>query len=349
MLRHLHKQTWLIKLSSRNEASTIPALLVAPNAHEVSDLYDGTNGHSRGYYDDGAYIASRSVEESLDGSVANTGNSQRDSDADTSIHAGIFFHASLLRRFEHCRRQVRTIPPVPDPGRTPRAWRMNVLNSVPQSAQLALMPQDTVQRLLRRMPKIMKRAHWLEGDGAKGYRLSTWLWGLLAKLDDLGTLSSEEVSDIRELGRRAGTLALGLDVGEAEDSYDHEEIDRGGETDSFTMQPVVVQVTSSQSSEERLGRFARTQRPDTRRRNSSSSLSSDNGLEAAKREALSKLTSITTDFTGDKEATVRFDFDVGCPGEESLMATLDMVLTVVGECYGQRDLLVARDRLWQHS
>lgn len=334
-----------MKLSSRNEASTIPNLLIAPNERELSDIYNAADGDSRGYYEDGAYIASRSDQDHSDGSSAHSGSMRSEPDSYTYIDASVFFHASLVQRFERCRQQVRNIPPIPDIQRTPSAWSHRVLNFVPQPQQIAFMSQDTVQGLLRDMPVVMRRAHWLKGDGARGYRLSTWLWALLAKLDLLETLSSEEVSDIRELGKRAGALALGLDVDARGPDQDLEVSENEGEAPSST---------SSKNSEERLGRSARTTRHTTRRRNSSSSVSSDDDLAAVKCDTLLRLELTTAKSMGEEEQQGEEDPpelgpDMVYSGEESLMATVDMVLTVVGECYGQRDLLVARDRLWQQS
>lgn len=65
------------------------------------------------------------------------------------------------------------------------------------------MDTETVLRLLRMCNSKLKRRRNIER------RLSTWIWSLLARLPDVGTLGGEEVFVVRDLGKRAVWVGLG--------------------------------------------------------------------------------------------------------------------------------------------
>ena len=87
-------------------------------------------------------------------------------------------------------------------------WRDIMISTTPRPAQLAVMDQTSVLLMLEVLTVHMTLQQLSEEDRLR--RLSAWAWGLLAKLDDLGTLSSEEVSVVRELGKRASSMVRSI-------------------------------------------------------------------------------------------------------------------------------------------
>lgn len=207
-------------------------------------------------------------------------------------------------------------------------WKLILRTTIPKPTQLALMDQDTVRWLLELIPYVARRARWLKEDGKQGRCISAWIWGLLARLDELDTLSSEEVSVVRDLGKHAGGIIFGLD-------------DQGSDEE----QPVASNIQDKTPKAKPTG----TARSSKLRRNSSSDEEEDVGeVEAVEEDEKSLVTPEPRHQVGEGHATNDID-DMpftACTKEEALSGTLDMMLTIIGECYGQRDLLVARDKLW---
>ncbi len=73
-------------------------------------------------------------------------------------------------------------------------------------AQIACMSKSSVLRLLRLLTQgsILKRESQVE------FGISYWVWSLLAKLPDRGELNSEEIGVVRELGKKAVLIGMGL-------------------------------------------------------------------------------------------------------------------------------------------
>ncbi|KZF19268.1 hypothetical protein L228DRAFT_286116 [Xylona heveae TC161] len=84
-------------------------------------------------------------------------------------------------------------------------WRRLVRSTDPNPVQLASMDQSSVLRLIKLLtPLMLKRGKHISK------RLSVWTWSLLCRLEDVGCLSSEEVSVVRDLGKRAVWVKAGL-------------------------------------------------------------------------------------------------------------------------------------------
>ena len=96
----------------------------------------------------------------------------------------------------------------------------------PSPVQLAVMDTETILELLRLVTTMLKRRRNMDE------RLSAWIWGLLGRLDDVGTLSSEEVCVVRELGKRVLWVMRGFErmnkVEEPEDDVEADD-DVGGD------------------------------------------------------------------------------------------------------------------------
>ena len=160
--------------------------------------------------------------------------------------------------------------------------------------------------------------------GETGKFLGAWAWGLLAKCRELGCMDSEEVGVLRKLGKKVVYVLRRITAGElegmeqdveAEDAVDDEEEDEG---EGGRGEDADGDAPATQDTEEA-------------------------ALAAARERALSSLQD--TDVVSEKPNT-------GKPGplttveRENMHATLDMIVTIVGECYGQRDLLDGR-LLWE--
>lgn len=251
-------------------------------------------------------------------------------------------------------------------------------NTEPIAAQLAGMDKDTVLKLLR----LMAGMSGSFGNSQKGTtagikgRTSRWLWGLLAKLPDRGELCSEEIGVIREVGKRAVWIAVGLrgvdtaalDGGEQdqdEDEEDGEILDNVVEdSDNFVPEVEDAGENFGKDREYEIGMDEGP--PETNVENDpelTASLNPPNQdivdrdhesaeyLVAARARLLARLAAPVIEeqeinlepaFGEDLNKTSMEDLDNA--GELSnAHATIDMIITIAGEMYGQRDLLEFRD------
>jgi hypothetical protein len=228
----------------------------------------------------------------------------------------------------------------------------------------------------------------LKRDRNIGQRQAAWLWGLLCRLEDVGTMDSDAVSIIRELGKKAMWVGLGFFDKEAAeltaeysgvsaDSADEDCDENGSEAMDLASLPGSVE-----SGPEDLELEELKQR---RRRNTSSAPSSDDGrasppspgatpsasqveaaaLEAARARLLGRIdlddsadADVATcdgreepvgnpahDYADGREqdqAGYSDEPNADCP-DSNTRAALDMVITISGEVYGQRDLLEFRE------
>jgi hypothetical protein len=152
----------------------------------------------------------------------------------------------------------------------------------PSLAQLqALDQEDTLSMLELIQKRFFNRGETLSPNA------SAWIWALLAKLNDVGTMNNDEVFVLRDLGKRA--LVISISFNNAAMAAQLEEISRAE--------------AASESDE-----------PNTSQH------------DAAKTD------------TAGSSVTQKLD-------PENTLATLDMIVTIVGEFFGQRDLLDSR-RSW---
>ena len=143
------------------------------------------------------------------------------------------------------------------------------------------MDQSIILRLLRLVKRTLYRSTNL--TPAK----SAWIFSLLAKLGDVGTLDNDAVSVVRELGKKAVWVLCGFGAKATADATED-----------------LIEASDASAGEE----------PDRTRRNTSS-----------------------------PPPDVSEEQDVPEIPDANTRATLDMIISVVGECYGQRDLLQFRE------
>ena len=240
---------------------------------------------------------------------------------------------------------------------------MRTIDPVP--AQLASMEKETVLRLLR----LMAGGSLLRRGTEVDVGISRWAWGLLARLPEKGELNSEEIGVVRELGKKAVLVGMGLrdekgweeGMNELEASCDDDgelegevvineeeiQVDEDGE-DILPVSALVDPETAENGAGETVsisrildkeieqGEIPSSTAPEplsppmTRTPESSD-------LETAKARLLQGLSSEASEPTTEeapKKKEAIFNLNT--------KATVDMIITIAGEVYGQRDLLEFR-------
>ncbi|KAF3908999.1 hypothetical protein AA313_de0200389 [Arthrobotrys entomopaga] len=130
------------------------------------------------------------------------------------------WHNSLLTNFRATREAILTTPleeaetPFPD---IPTEWRDFMVSNQPS---LPILQSITSENAIKALKHIRKNVGWVNVHEWQG----KWIWALLARANDVGILMNEEVSVIRELGKKAV-----FNLGKAADA--REKIVEGGGKD----------------------------------------------------------------------------------------------------------------------
>ena len=338
-------------------------------------IYENSVGDYRGWYEDGAYFAIPDPGSEILGEEAE-GEWEEEMETDPQLA----YFDSILNRYETLREQLRQTPPQEaldkldddHPVHIPRLnvqisrrwrWVMRTIDPVP--AQLASMEKETVLRLLR----LMAGGSLLRRGTEVDVGISRWAWGLLARLPEKGELNSEEIGVVRELGKKAVLVGMGLrdekgweeGMNELEASCDDDgelegevvineeeiQVDEDGE-DILPVSALVDPETAENGAGETVsisrildkeieqGEIPSSTAPEplsppmTRTPESSD-------LETAKARLLQGLSSEASEPTTEeapKKKEAIFNLNT--------KATVDMIITIAGEVYGQRDLLEFR-------
>jgi len=218
--------------------------------------------------------------------------------------------------------------------------------------------------------------------------VSRWAWGLLARLPERGELTSEEIGVVRELGKKAVLVGMGLkaseqweagmdeveagfegDEGEAMSYVNEEEIDLviddgfdDNEVGDFDVgpdipkhsQPIGPQLPAGPNGHVS-GMDVNVQKDPTELEDGELGREEANRIDemaAAKARILRRLGETgKDDVSKDIESEVGIEAEGGAPASRTekskwnTRATVDMIITVAGEFYGQRDLLEFRS-MW---
>lgn len=339
-------------------------------------IYTNGIGDSRGYYEDGAYIGLSDEEQEAD---TNTYSGQLDSEElEKTLHDAYF--TSIIDRFLRLRQIVRAKPPpnaskrlsssqrthAPPLGprsSTTKHWTQAIRDTDPHPLQVALISKDSVIRILR----VMLGGKFLRRGDPLSERTSRWLWALLARLPDHGELNHSEIGWVRDLGRRAVLLGRSL----AEMVALREELAENGlgvndaVDESSSDEDVVAEaypeehLTSLSDAESEQDISDATQKLPPEKyvpieeasdgeiqddEDAPMDIESDSeegevvenseDLLAAKEKLLARLDGPASD-SEDDTLEKRLEMNT--------RATLNMLLTVAGEFYGQRDLLEFRE------
>ncbi|EAW11521.1 SIP1 domain-containing protein [Aspergillus clavatus NRRL 1] len=353
----------------RSEANSLPILFTAPKAADapVEQTSDESGAVQQpqptptavreGFFADGVYVAP-SVKA---GDAQSNTEAAEDvySDAQSSYYNLLHHRFLLLRSILKCTPPSTAIAVLDDshPISFPRhsktarkEWRRLLLVVDPQTVQLACMDMDSVLGVLGIMARLMSE-NVRSGDAERVRRIGAWAWGLLAKCRDVGQLGTEEVGDIRDLGKRAVKILHKMREedertkvahrdGELsnEESDDEENLEDTHEPaeDDQAYSPPMEQIDHVMQDVE--------EEPPTE------------DLETAKARLQAML-------SGNEEQTIQTTEpgnvgivdDVVQSTEGSVVevaiqtrAMLDMIITVVGEYFGQKDLLKERE-FWNDS
>lgn len=377
--------------SVRAEAGDLPPIFYAqaetrsPNASGEYDrsIYEGGVGDFRGYYEDGAYFAAAEVEDDIE--------NEQDEGQDPQL---AYFN-SIITRFEILREQMQRTPPpnlVKDLDadhptylttlntKLCRWWRWKLKTVDPLPAQVASMDKDTVLRLLR----LLTGGTLLQNGSDINMKVSRWAWALLARLPVRGELGSDEIGVVRELGKKAVMLGVGLKAGsglkdeldevekvfEADNGVEIEDNERAfNPEDENVIEGVEDHLQGEQQLKERLNGVKQTSDStenftlsiatdkSTPQEEDSGSTLDSHELEAIKARLLANLTSnpstVETTTASDphppkEEESIPSTIETATSKSAqtanwNTSATIDMIITIAGEMYGQRDLLEFRE------
>ena len=296
----------------------MPNLLVAPpqtpsGNQEAASSEKQVRG-IQGYYADGTYVAVASF---LPPCTTPNGHTLASGSgvAEDRDPQEIYYEA-LRARFIVLRGQLRLPPPLNthnDHSATLMLASLDeasnaklhytILYTAPSMKILARMQQESIMRCLRYTERLLQKKNVLrEGSGKN---LGAWCWGLLAQCREVGEMTSEDVSVLRQLGKKAVILGRKLrSQGQEDEEEDEDEPQEEHEDEK--------------EGEEPMGERELDDEP--------------NDLELAKQKLLQKL-------------HPPVDHGLDCEDESSAFrasSTLDVIITIVGMMYGQRDLLDAR-------
>ncbi|KAF5976804.1 hypothetical protein FBULB1_6789 [Fusarium bulbicola] len=243
--------------SVRQEANGIPHLLVAPkvqigpqlppelrNDDQEQDeqsidrsVYNNGVGDSRGWYEDGAYMAK--PDDAAEDDNYEGGEYPDDYDDESYEEAALneAYFASVMEQYlrlhsilhadlpSHAvsrvvKARLKTDASAENQSAAIATWSRLLRETDPHPLQVALMSKDTTIRILR----ILLGGKFLRQGYTLPERTSRWIWALLARMPDKGELNYAEIGLIRDLGRRAVLLGRSL----AEMAALREELAEGG-------------------------------------------------------------------------------------------------------------------------
>lgn len=234
-------------------------------------------------------------------------------------------------------------------------------------AQLACMDVDSVLGLVGILMRLLSEVI-RGGEVEKVRRLGAWAWGLLGRCRDISELGSSEVGEIRELGKRAVKVlakmrenqkaveASQLQEQQEEDFKTREEQSEGEEGDTEmtgdieaeksqapTEVTVESEVSSAQVEKTHADGDDTLDELEAAKARLQAKLSTDDDT------ALAAAASTSTD-EGEvvEEEEEAEEIDEPMESRKQARAMLDMIITIIGEFYGQRDLLESRD-LWDEE
>ncbi|KAJ5188731.1 hypothetical protein N7491_005051 [Penicillium cf. griseofulvum] len=258
-----------------------------------------------------------------------------------------------------------------------KTWRRLLVTVEPRMVQLASMDMESVLEVLEILARMMSDV--VRGDDTQRVRrIGAWAWGLLGKCREVGQLSTREVGIVRNLGKRAATIlrkVQELENDEYEEEVDSsvstqpkEETQRGNLADNekdtkeaqqgsivqdekATKQETQPKPTAQVEEEHKEGSQSELTVPnedenkqDELRETAEAKDSSmpdvsleQSDLQAAKMRLQVRLQTISESVETPAKCDEEDDWSI------QTHALLDMIITVVGEFFGQRDLLAQRE------
>lgn len=358
----------------RIEAKTVPNLLVAPSSPKAEpkeeDLYQD---YPRGYYSDGAYTALPLTSFSTRSNKPAAQEEPFDPEVNP-LDPQDAYYASLLSRFAELSSVLQSPPPATSNALPPQKWwnasrwRSQILNSQPRPTRLASLPQDQVIYGLEILESMLTLGNL---HGTKGRNIGAWAWGLLGRCRGVEEMCSEEVGVVRGLGKRAAWILRRMAAGEelsVEEEVQEEE-DGDGEEDDGQKGPLEEGEEGRKDCDGGEGPFDDAEEDRVANGGGAYTLDDeeeDSALAEARKRIIASLDSaepteppLASKAVQDQpeegnEASIMSQVDAMASGPakaeendlDSVHATLDMIITIVGKFYGQRDLLEGR-LLWE--
>lgn len=289
----------------------MPTFFKAPAASWHEEVYDAGVGDTRGYWEDGAYVAR-----------ANLGPAIPET-AKTTIDPRDAYTAALKDRFVALSKKLQS----PSTNESVAAlgknrplifskenkvwvtWFYLLRSEVPMTAQLQGLDRDAVFELL----KVAQR-YFFRREEHIASNTSLWIWSLLARLGDVGTMDSDQVSLIREFAKRAILVQLSFDNPSAAEQLESAAAAEGEDLSDELPNKKIAMLR---------GLEGRMRAKDDARSETSTTVA-HRDEDGKNKEALSSPNS---------------------ESETNTLATLDAIVAIAGEVFGQRDLLEFR-RPW---
>lgn len=343
---------------------------MTPPSNNSRDIYEDGIGDFRGRYEDGAYFVS----------ARDDGQSSISSNIIEDHNSQLAYFDSILARYETLRSKLRRLPPpkiVEQLGKdyptylgplnkaTAKWWLWKMRTSDPRSAQIASMDKSTILRLLG----LITQGSTLKRGSEITVGISTWVWSLLARLPDRGELTSEEIGVVRELGKKAVLVGMGLQkaqiwekgIQEVEAGYDSDVHEEEEELVDYVNDEEIVLDDVEDANEE--GEVQPTNSTIRSDNITTQDTSNSNTFEAVplngdftEPDSLAAIKAKLLARIHDQEPEVNLEPEIhdpepistqeGSPPQElskwNTKATVDIIITIAGEVYGQRDLLEFR-------
>ncbi|KAI4727444.1 hypothetical protein E4T49_04822 [Aureobasidium sp. EXF-10728] len=305
-----------------------------------------------GWYEDGAYVAP-SVAAPVIGPVQ------------PGMKAQDAFYDSLKTRFEILRRNLRASPsvqavqtlddqhPISLPFGNKMAdkdWKYHLLNTTPLPAQLASLDSPSILRLLKLVEGQLENCRKTNIP----HNLGLWAWSLLAKLDDVGLLQTREVSVVRDLAKMAIWVRMMHHKArhgrsndpdyEHLDNYPHDNAAQHEEAEVVDAgQLDATEAGASPVEKVEAAVEAQIKEQITSAQDDEGDAPMDLGSEDQLLDAIAaKKRELQTEAEVRQEEQKQEEFP-----DTNTCVTIDMLVTVASEFYGQKDLLVGR-LPWEH-
>jgi len=288
---------------------------------------------THGFFEDEAYIAPAKTDEKTDAFLQSLYP-----EAQNSYYDLLRYRFLLLRSTLKCTPPAAVIASLDDshPISLPRKnaaarkeWRRLILAVDPQMAQLACMDLESVLGVLQILARGLSD-NVRSGDATGIRRLGAWAWSLLGKCREIGELSTEEVGEIRDIGKRAAKILEKVREAEDVEVEAEEEADEESNVEENGQDEPEEPIISETETKAEISETPDMAMPDDANQRDE--------LAAAKERLQARLQDnsqhgMSDDASDDTELVTQ------------TRAMLDMIITVVGEFFGQRDLLEARE-IW---
>lgn len=324
----------------RTERQAMPEFFSAPN----DDMYNSGLGDTRGYFEDGAYVAAPIL-----GPMQVPTATVEPQDA---------FATALKTRFLEQRKQLHVNSShkvleslgekhptaFPNGNKAYAHWHRTLQFTQPQPAQIRAMDQDTVVRVLD-----LLQDRFLQREKEISANMSAWVWSLLARLDDVGSMDSDRVNQIRQFGKRAILIQVSF-----RDPDAARELERAGRSDGNGIATTPTASNADIDEEEENETTSKRAVADADNAVAAAAVDISADSQAQVEELSHKntngdagaenMTASTATKSSQQTATNATRERATEEGSKRMntLATLDTIIVLVGDVFGQRDLLEFR-------